>query len=171
MCTEQSQPQPPVGGNRKYTGYLLALFIAVLVIYLLLSSWATGDDLGDYPHALKEAARTGKLLYVDFHAEWCPSCKLFERQVLNNSAGKKLLADFVVLRSDVDKYPRVADHFSVRNLPTHVVVDARTDPPMLLNRLEGAVSVQQFGRFLQAAKARAAKTSEAATAPVSRRRP
>lgn len=71
-----------------------------------------------------ELARTeGKLLFVDFSAEWCAACKLLEQTVLNNAEVQEVLLAYVVVQVDMDTYPQEASGYEVVGMPTLLVLN------------------------------------------------
>ena len=52
---------------------------------------------------LQAASQQGKLVMLDFYADWCISCKEMEHYTLNNESVKQRLANFVLLQADVTK--------------------------------------------------------------------
>lgn len=74
--------------------------------------------------AIGRAAEHNKLLFVDFHAEWCGACKTMDRTTFQNPTVKNALERFVFLKVDADLHPDTARHFKVVGMPTLVVLDA-----------------------------------------------
>ncbi|MEY3027914.1 MAG: Thiol:disulfide interchange protein DsbD precursor [Planctomycetota bacterium] len=84
-------------GNRVFFGGIGA-FILVVSALIGLSQTAKGPIDWTYytPERLAEAQGSGKVVVIDFTAEWCANCKTFEALVLNTpSVSKELNADDV----------------------------------------------------------------------------
>jgi len=84
-------------GNRVVFGGLGAFILAVSVL-IGLSQTAKGPIDWTYytPQRLADAQKSGKVVVVDFTAEWCANCKTFEALVLNTpTVSRELNADDV----------------------------------------------------------------------------
>ena len=70
----------------------------------------TADAAGDVEHAIERANASGKLLLINFGANWCPDCREFERASLDPDIRSIIDDRFVVAKVDVgnwDKHPDV----------------------------------------------------------------
>lgn len=52
----------------------------------------------DKEAAYREAEKTGKLVFVDFHADWCTNCKAFQEKTQADSALNKALQNAVLFK-------------------------------------------------------------------------
>ena len=76
----------------------------------------------------------GKLLVIDFWAEWCPPC-IALAPILEELAAD--LHDTVVFaKVDIEAHPELATRFQVLSFPTLLVFDDR-DPVQPVRRLVG----------------------------------
>ena len=57
----------------------------------------------DLQRELDLAKATGKYVMLDFYADWCTYCKVFEDYVFSNKEVQALLRDFVLIQADVTK--------------------------------------------------------------------
>jgi len=80
----------------------------------------------EYDFALNEAKTSKKLLLVDFSARWCPGCVRLEMETFPTEAFKKLTADFVKVKVDVDRFENsvLAEKFVIKGIPTLLVLTA-----------------------------------------------
>ncbi len=122
------------------------LTIAVLV---LGGGWVSVDRIahskpsaaGQQPFAvqLDQALKTGRTVFVDFTAEWCVSCKVNERGVLDSEPVQKAMADqnVVFLRADYtvksDDIAKLLERFNAPSVPLYVIYPAgKPEAPVVL---------------------------------------
>lgn len=155
MDNQQDQTeQQPVRSVRAWR-FLIIVAAVVCIGYLLTRPINKVADTGPrHIDKLQQARDQGKPLYVEFYANWCAPCKVFEKRILNTPAGKELLDRFVVVRVDVDAQGSLARSFGVETIPFHVVLDPSSDPPRIVGRLEGLPTLKQFALFLESAKSK-----------------
>lgn len=67
--------------------------------------------------ALDQAGREGKLVLVDFYADWCVPCKRMLKETFQDPEVVAELAHFVFLKVDTDDHPQVPKHFGVAGIP------------------------------------------------------
>lgn len=81
---------------------------------------------GDVEAALARAAQTGQRVLLEFDANWCPSCRQLEREVLHAPEGAALARQMIPVRLDFDAPAnrRFVERYVVLGLPTVVVLDA-----------------------------------------------
>lgn len=131
--------------------------LVVLLSGLLLSSFATAG--GEYSHDLekakKEAAKTGKLILVDFYTTWCGPCKQMDKEVFQASDAKTIFKDFIVVKQDCEKEGTASSQrYKVTAYPTLHVINA-TGKTVLMT--VGGLDKAMMKEFLAEAKKRATK--------------
>jgi len=148
------QPSQTDRGRRRRNVLLgLALFGAFAVIYAYVNRPvpAPAGWSESFAAAEQEARGQGKPLLIDFGAEWCPACRRMTAEVLSSPRLAGALADFVLVRVDVDEHPDLASRYGVTALPTFVVTDAGGRE---LHRFEGYRDVDRFLAEVQTARRR-----------------
>lgn len=89
----------------------------------------------------------GKPVLLDFYAEWCVSCKLFDQSVLTDPAVQAQLAGFLLLRADVTanstEDQALMHHYNVIAPPTLILFSAQHQE-LPQARMVGEVSTSQF---------------------------
>ncbi len=107
------------------------------------------------PEAIKESQRTGKPIFADFYADWCPPCKMLERQTYPNA---KVIAEsqkWVMVKIDTEKHTDLAVEYGIMSLPTLAALDSKGEP---VNGTTGFVNAADFVKFLRAMEKEVAKS-------------
>ena len=102
----------------------------------------------DWESARKDAAASGKLLFVDAWAPWCHTCISMEREVLRDPSLARFTARFVFARVDTDRPENVAftTRYAMSAWPTFFVIDP-TSRAVLASR-GGALSLRELTTLL-----------------------
>ena len=100
--------------------------------------------------ALTTAREAGRLLLVDFYADWCGPCQVMETRVLTDAEVRKALEGFQTLKLDTDKYPEPSRGYRVVGLPTLLVLGPDGEE---LYRHEGPIEPAKLARELAAVSA------------------
>ena len=96
--------------------------------------------------AIAHAGGEGKLVFVDFYAEWCGACKILDSTTLKNPSVVQTLQQFVFLKVDADQYPDAITHFNIVGMPTLLVLNLRGEEvyrqvgPIKADKLTGDLS-------------------------------
>jgi len=72
----------------------------------------------DYEQNVKNAP-AGKLVCVDFYAEWCGPCKLIAPTVANFATQE--FTDVAFYKLNIETVPEVAQECSIRAMPTFIL--------------------------------------------------
>ena len=84
--------------------------------------------------ALRSANLDGRLLLLDFYAEWCGPCKVLDATVLSDPEVQTALTQIEFLKVDTDEHIEAAKHYEVVGMPMLLILDA-----------EGVVLFQHVG--------------------------
>ncbi|PCI54450.1 MAG: hypothetical protein COB36_09790 [Alphaproteobacteria bacterium] len=95
--------------------------------------------------ALNEAAEDGKLVLLDFYAEWCIACKALDESVFSQPSVISALDNYVFLKIDTDLHEAVAAYYDVVGMPTLVILGLRGDE---IHRSIGMLDPEEFAQKL-----------------------
>ncbi len=132
----------------KYTNIpskkILLLFAGLLFIKIL-----SADNIdfhkGGWSEAVKEAKRSGKLIFVDFYTDWCGPCLNMADEVFTHPKVYYYFNNtFVNLKIDAEKGEGVllAKRYGVNLFPTFLFIDPETEK--VLHKSSSRQSVDQF---------------------------
>lgn len=122
------------------------ILVIVLVFIGGIQSFGQGIEFfkGDYNAALEKAKQEGKMLFVDFYADWCGPCKQMAKDVFTlETIGNYFNEKFVSIQIDGENPAnrQVVKLNKVKSYPTLAFFDA---DGKLLSRLEGALDAAAF---------------------------
>lgn len=109
----------------------------------------TTNWMHDLPSALAQAKQLNKPVLIDFHATWCPPCKMMDRQTFPNSMVVSELENWVPVKVDVDRNRAMAEKFAVRSMPTLVLLNAEGHE---IGRKEGFLGPSNLLNFVTTAR-------------------
>ena len=147
------------------TGYwMLILLVCVVVVGIWFFSSRPAPSavawMDDHQDALRQAEASGRLVLLDFGADWCPPCQKMNQNVFSDPEFAAQLEKWVVpLRVDLSNRrppPSVGEmirRHGVEVLPTFIVVDTKGQQ---IARREGTMSAGQFLNFVRGAADQAA---------------
>lgn len=119
-------PNDPVAGPR---------LVAMVPTTAMTVTWVS------YESGLTSAANTGKLILIDFSAEWCGWCKRLEQEVFPTPAFTTVAQQFVCIKVDSDTRRDLTTHYGVDRYPTAIVLDSAGNE---LDRLVGYASARDY---------------------------
>lgn len=131
---------------------------------LLAAAVAAGPAFveDDYPKALAQAKKAGKLLFVDAWAPWCHTCVFMREHVLKTPGFAAFEQQLVFAGIDTEKAKNAAflERFPVDVWPTLFFIDPKTEA-VVLKWIGSADEAQMKALLAGARKADAAKVVEA----------
>lgn len=147
------------GGHRALTTAfgLLALLLGIILVVPLFrqAPEGAGAHFPDYTPAAADAAfRAGKVVMLDFAADWCLPCKEMEKLTFTDPKVKELLARLVPFRADVttggdDHVRALSEDFGIRGVPTIIFMKEGRELESL--RLVGFEGPEAFAARLEKA--------------------
>lgn len=103
----------------------VARFLLACIAASALAAIAEDADpwFHSYDEGFAAAKAADKPVLLDFTAEWCVWCRKMEEDVFPDPKVQAALEDFVCIRVDTEKDPRVALAYQVRSLPRFVMLN------------------------------------------------
>ena len=101
---------------------LLILFFLVCPRIFSQISW-----LSSLPHGQVISHSTGKLLLIDFYADWCGPCKMMDRDLWDDDEMDTLVNYFIPVRIDIDYNRSLATKYSVKGIPKVIIALSNGD--------------------------------------------
>lgn len=112
-----------------YVALGIALYFGNVAVQSYLGRRAfaeTGLPAAPLAETLAAAKQNGRFVIADVSAEWCPSCRHFDRAVLSEAPVKQKIRDaFQFTRIEYESETGVAlrKQFSLRGIPSLLVLD------------------------------------------------
>ncbi|RKP08584.1 thioredoxin-like protein [Thamnocephalis sphaerospora] len=105
-------------------------------------------ELGDSAHLASLIATPGKVVVIDFYADWCGPCKMLSRSVFEKLY--KDAEDVIIVKVDIEQHQDLAQKNEVSSIPLlHFYKDGKeaniaigTDEKAT-NKMVGAQKVQE----------------------------
>ncbi|MBU1228260.1 MAG: thioredoxin family protein, partial [Actinobacteria bacterium] len=141
----------------RHAGHVMA---AAAMVSLLATTPAGGADESiswlSYGEGLAAAAESGRLVLIDFHADWCKYCKKMDKETFADPGVIRLIEEyFVPVSVDTEKEREPARRFGVRSLPTIWFLESDGTP---LTPLPGFVAAPLFRDVLRYMSSRSFET-------------
>ena len=121
------------------------------LIFILMLSLAAGAAQAQVKFETKStdavremAVKTGKLVFIDLYANWCPPCRAMERQVFSQQeVGDFMAKHFIAAKYNVDETTgrELMSEYGRGSIPLYLVFDTGGN---LWGRIEGAAPAGEF---------------------------
>jgi thioredoxin-related protein len=113
----------------------------------------------DFNDGLAKARSEDKPIFVEFYTDWCPYCRKFQKETVNDRKVARMLAEnFVYVRFNAEdsknrvkfdgksySHVELTQAFGITSYPTLVFLDSKSQP---ITMLAGFVPPKQFGTVL-----------------------
>jgi len=101
--------------------------VSVAVAFILVSVSAQAAGLQPFDaKAFQAAQASGKLVLVEIHADWCPTCKA-QVPILDKLSSEPDFANLTRFRVDFDAQKNVVKGFGARHQSTLVLFKGKTE--------------------------------------------
>lgn len=114
------------------------------------SDFKSIDSYAELQNELQSAS--GKVVMLDFYADWCVACKEFEKYTFSDSQVKTLLANKVLLQADVTannaQHAELFEQLKILGLPTILFFDAE-GRELTDMRVTGFMNASTFAQHLE----------------------
>ena len=150
-------------------GKIYRLSLAIVGILVIASVGHAQQPLHWEPSidaAKQVAARSNRLVLIEFSAPWCGQCRAMETEVFNRpGVAGAIEANYVPVRINVDFATQTAKQYGITLLPTTVIIASTPRGEVLDSipgRLEAAAYLTRLNRLAAATKGPAAPTAQIA---------
>ncbi|WP_040259947.1 protein-disulfide reductase DsbD [Pseudomonas massiliensis] len=120
---------------------------ATAPVALQTDDWQTVRQVTELKRALADAAQAGQPVILDWYADWCISCKVIEREVLNQPPAIAQLATYRKLRFDITagtpEQRALLDEYGLFGPPVIQFFDASGSEDKV-SRIVGEVDLEGF---------------------------
>ena len=108
--------------------YLKTLGLLFLTFFICNHPLTASDYFiqNNLEQAKQQAAQEGKLIFVDFWAEWCNPCQWMDEQTFSSPQVKEYLStQYIAVRVDIDNFQgyNLKEEYNIRYLPTILVLN------------------------------------------------
>ena len=132
------------------------ILIMLLIALPLFAS--DGVNWVNYEDGMKQASETGKLVVIDFHADWCKYCVKMDKETFTvDSVIKEMSENFICISVDTDKEKELQAQYDAKSLPTFWFLES---DGKRINFLPGFADASVFLAVLQYLSSDSYKTVE-----------
>ncbi len=128
--------------------FTLALFLSALSLTNVSANNGPDNNVkfhtGSFESGLSKANSEGKLLFVEFYADWCTPCKWMDKTTFRNNEVVDLMnSNYVALKMDIenDEGSDLKSEYSVRMLPTILIFNSAGK---MVDRIEKTLSSESM---------------------------
>lgn len=137
--------------NKKYLNIIATLILFFFLTVPVFSTMAASSITWyGYDKGISLAKEKKKKIYINFHADWCGYCRKMEKETFVDPKVVSFLNDnFISVRINSDKEPKLAQKFNVRGLPANFFLTDRGEP---IGNQPGYLDVNNFLNILNFVK-------------------
>ena len=127
--------------------YLLTIALISIATPITSISAQKGIQWQPYSTGMSSAHQNNKAVFLHFYATWCTYCAKMEKESFQNNSIIELLDNnFISIKVDIEKQPKIAEEFNVFALPTTYFFSSKGEK---LGSVPGYISKDRLMKMLK----------------------
>ncbi|MCK9224702.1 MAG: thioredoxin domain-containing protein [Candidatus Muirbacterium halophilum] len=121
------------------------LTITILMLCITFNSYSSEWNTS-FSKSLRIAQQENKMIILDFYTNWCGWCvKLYDEVFTKSKFINFAKNDFVLLKLNADKYPKLVEHYRIYSYPTVLILNNKG---VEIDRVSGYLAEDNYIKYL-----------------------